>query len=210
MEKWTLIFLLILINASSVFAVVKVNEIESNPPGSDNNNTEWIELYNTGIADVNLTEWKIVDNGQKEKFLSGVIGANGFFVIFPGIILNNVNENITLMDQFNNTIDISRTFSDSANNNNTWQRKQDGFDTDNDSDWIFALSTFNSSNSADLIPPAILDQTVNLNPIFETDDIILGCLINESNLEEAIIQGNWEGNFQNFRFNKFNKRGGKI
>jgi hypothetical protein len=51
-------------------------------------NPDWIEIYNVGNQDVDLTGWKIYDNGgqagtkPKKEFPAGeIIPANGFYVI---------------------------------------------------------------------------------------------------------------------------------
>ena len=205
--KVLFIILSLIIFSSLVFGEIKINEIELNPQSSDTDK-EWIELYNQIGSDVNISGWKIIDSQQNEEVLDGIISTNGFFIVFPDFTLNNNNENITLKNQFNITIDVSRTISDNDNDNKTWQRKEDGFDTNSDDDWVFKERTFNISNTADFIDPVILDQTRNLDPVFEDDDLILGCLIDEENLEEALIQGTWENGWENFTLLILNESAG--
>ena len=65
--------------------ILKINEIFSR---GDDTNPDWIEIYNAATQDVDLTGWKIYDNGgqagtkPKKEFPAGeVIPANGFYVI---------------------------------------------------------------------------------------------------------------------------------
>ena len=82
---------------------------------------EWLELYNSTDAEIDLTEWtlKAVD-GTPEITLEGIIAANGYFLlertnddsapnvtadqIYTGA-LSNTGENLELRDAENNLID---------------------------------------------------------------------------------------------------------
>jgi hypothetical protein len=44
-------------------------------------NDEWIELWNPGAADVDLTGWTLTDNGDIQIALAGTIDAGGFFLL---------------------------------------------------------------------------------------------------------------------------------
>jgi hypothetical protein len=72
-------------NDDSPAPVIKINELYSR--GGDTN-PDWIELYNTSTSEVDISGFKIYDNGgqagtkQKMTFAAGTkIPANGFFVI---------------------------------------------------------------------------------------------------------------------------------
>jgi hypothetical protein len=44
-------------------------------------NDEWIELWNPGDVDVDLTGWTLTDNGDIRVALAGSVGAGGFFLL---------------------------------------------------------------------------------------------------------------------------------
>ncbi|MFH1962046.1 MAG: lamin tail domain-containing protein, partial [bacterium] len=57
------IFLILLIISNNSHAEgIIINEIMYNPAGSDDNR-EWVELYNSGLTDVNLSGWRFFDGG---------------------------------------------------------------------------------------------------------------------------------------------------
>ncbi|MEK6922548.1 MAG: lamin tail domain-containing protein [Nanoarchaeota archaeon] len=196
-------FVLIIILVNAVFtSAVKINEIEANPVGTDTDN-EWIELYNELGIMVDISEWKFKDANENVNIIpnGSFMHPGGFFVFNTSapLVINNNDEVITLLDDHDFVIDVSLSdIDDNDNDDKTWQREFDGFDTDSDADWIFRQGSQGFSNNADLIPPEILDQTRDLDPVFETDDLMLGCLINETNLVSAFIQGTWQGNWNNF------------
>lgn len=79
------------------------NEILPAPAGADDTN-EWIELYNQGQTEVNLTGWKIQDTaGTITTFIfpeNTKITANGFLVLKrpeTKITLNNDNDSLSLI-----------------------------------------------------------------------------------------------------------------
>ena len=48
---------------------IVINEVESNPPGNDNSNSdiEWVELYNPSSKDVDLSGWTLKDDTGKNR-----------------------------------------------------------------------------------------------------------------------------------------------
>jgi hypothetical protein len=85
-------------------------------------NDEWIELWNPGAADVDLTGWKLTDNGDIDIALSGSIGAGGYYLlertddttvadipadrIYTGA-LSNSGERLFLTDGSGRTVDTA-------------------------------------------------------------------------------------------------------
>lgn len=66
-ERILLIFLLIiLVNISLVSASVVINEVMYDFPGFDGNH-EWIEIYNTGNEEINLSGWKFYEDNTKHS-----------------------------------------------------------------------------------------------------------------------------------------------
>lgn len=81
-----------------------INEFLPNPVGNDEEG-EWIELYNDSETDVPLKGWRLEDaSGQKYSFKDEVIKAKDFLVLpykTTKITLNNSNETLTLFSPNN-------------------------------------------------------------------------------------------------------------
>ena len=85
-----------------------------------NSADEWIELYNPGASDIDLTNWQITDNGDINEALSGTIPAGGYYLlertddttvsdvtadfIYTGA-LTDTGESLFLYDDLSNLID---------------------------------------------------------------------------------------------------------
>ncbi|MCD6477739.1 MAG: lamin tail domain-containing protein [Candidatus Aenigmarchaeota archaeon] len=103
---------------------IAINEILPNPVGNDT--TEFIELYNYGSSDVDVTGWSIGD-GSTSYTLSGALVSKNFLVLWrneTGIALNNNGDDIKLYDGNNNLVD---EFSySSSTEGKSWARVPDG------------------------------------------------------------------------------------
>ncbi len=93
---------------STVFGV-RLNEVLPNPEGSEDG--EFIELYNAGDEDVNISWWTLRDaSGSLYTFLNGsMVGSGEYLVITKkesALSLNNSNETIELLDAVGNVVDI--------------------------------------------------------------------------------------------------------
>ena len=79
-------------------AVVVINEFVSDPSSGE----EWIELYNKGDTDANLTGWTIEDNTATPATLSGTLASLDYLVLTKGtdftFTLNNDGDIIVLKD----------------------------------------------------------------------------------------------------------------
>lgn len=69
-------------------------------PGSD-----WVEIYNPGPDNIDLSNWLLVDSTSTIKTLSGNLTANGFVTFDVTKRLNNSGDSIYLKDPAGNTID---------------------------------------------------------------------------------------------------------
>lgn len=98
---------------------VVINEVAwaGSPDGA---NDEWIELYNAGSEEVDLTDWYIEDDGAtRYEIASGVIKAHGYFLIEDkeevvnnlaadaviGLSLANTGDSLVLKDSEDNVVD---------------------------------------------------------------------------------------------------------
>jgi hypothetical protein len=79
---------------------LSINEFIPNPDGSDEEN-EWIEIYNAGETEVNLSGWKLKDASNKEyNFTNEKILASGYLVLLrpqTKITINNDAETLSLI-----------------------------------------------------------------------------------------------------------------
>jgi hypothetical protein len=89
-------------SSANVGAVISlnINEFIPNPDGSDEEN-EWIEIYNAGETEVNLSGWKLKDASNKEyNFTNEKILAGGYLVLLrpqTKITINNDAETLSLI-----------------------------------------------------------------------------------------------------------------
>lgn len=91
-------------------AVILINEVLADPPaiGGDANGDgvvsptqdEFVELFNTGDAQVSLSGWSLWDATGLRRTLAvdAAIPTQGFFVVFGGLGLNNDGDIVSLFD----------------------------------------------------------------------------------------------------------------
>ncbi|PIZ82793.1 hypothetical protein COX97_02950 [Candidatus Pacearchaeota archaeon CG_4_10_14_0_2_um_filter_05_32_18] len=134
------IILLVTLASASVF----INEIELNPEGTDSGN-EWVEIFAT--SNTNISEWYLTDVDGNAIYLPNTsLSENSFYVIEGLDEFVNSEENITLYNKLNVLQDEALGLSDSDNDNQTWQRVQDG-----NGGFAFKNSTKGVSNQLTLI-----------------------------------------------------------
>ncbi|RKY95275.1 MAG: hypothetical protein DRQ06_04015 [Candidatus Hydrothermota bacterium] len=97
-------------------ASIVLTEIMYNPTTGN----EWIELYNMGDQEVNVTGWTVKDDdGNTFAILDGTIGAYEYMVVYgSGAVLNNDGDNILVYDAAALEI-INITYSDEAAENHS-------------------------------------------------------------------------------------------
>ncbi len=84
-----------------------INELLPNP---EEENNEWIEIYNRGETTINLQNWKLNDNTNKKPYYFPNFNLKEkHYKIFPRsetkIILNNDFDSLKLFDAYNNLLD---------------------------------------------------------------------------------------------------------
>jgi len=85
------------------FGDVLMNEFVADPTDDD---TEWVELYNTTAHAVTLDGWTLEDGAETETTLSGSITTRGFFIIEkPKGKLNNTGDILFLYAQQHELVD---------------------------------------------------------------------------------------------------------
>ncbi len=130
---------------------IVINEFEENPPGNPDTGNEWIELYNLGESEVDLSGWKLIDGYYMKEVtipFGEKIGGGEYFIVTwtNGTLSNTKHENITLYDDMGLEIDKTLTVKDSGNDDKCWARMPNGYDTDSDSDWELTNETKGENN----------------------------------------------------------------
>lgn len=140
-----------------------INEIETNPEGTDRGN-EWFEVLNNTGSTIDLEGYSIT-YGTKSRVaetleLDGEVSPGEFLVIEPGFTLvNKSGKWLRILDPEGEVVDEVQVKADSDNDSNTWQREFDGA-----TEWVFADATMGRSNggsvSGMIISPAEVKAAV--------------------------------------------------
>jgi uncharacterized repeat protein (TIGR01451 family) len=113
--------------ATSGLANVVINEVELDSPGED---TQWVELYNTGDTDVDITGWSItpMSDPTRETFIGFEnISAKGFYVLtFVDGWLNQNEEELILRNDEGVKVDSTPALYDLDDSDCSWGRYPDG------------------------------------------------------------------------------------
>ncbi len=131
-----------------------INEVELNPAGDDRTQgvLEWVELYNTGNEDVDISDWSLVTtHGDREIARippRTTIPAKGFYIqLGPDVgeqWLDNLLESVVLRDRSGSEVDRTPELTDGRDDSCDWSRYPDG-----GSDWEFMVSSKGSAASGD-------------------------------------------------------------
>lgn len=129
---------IILESPAQNLSAIKINEFVSD---SESGN-EWVELYNTGSANLDLVNAVICDSRNTTstcKKVVGVIGPNSWFVFDLGTrsFLNNGGDSVIFKDAAGNIVDrIDYADELTPDNGQSLARKADGVDTNSENDWV--------------------------------------------------------------------------
>ena len=136
------------LSQSSFDSNIVINEVETNSPGSDK--SEFVELYNPTAKEIDISGWSIIPSATWKtlEIPDGTIIEPNSFVALTHVNFwfKDFGETITLRDTAGNLIDETPLIEDLENDNFSWQRTTDGFDTDSNSDWELKRMTPKSSN----------------------------------------------------------------
>ncbi|MDQ3727563.1 MAG: lamin tail domain-containing protein, partial [Thermoproteota archaeon] len=137
-----------------------VNEIELNPSGNDNEEGEWIELYNPTAVDINISNFEITPSFQSptiELPPDTVIEAGETYVIeLDRPMLSNTGESLVLANATGDIHDRTPSLVDRSDDDRTWQRTPDG-----NNEWQFVENTQGNANDDPDTPSTILDSEEN-------------------------------------------------
>lgn len=136
--------------AISASASVVLNEMELNPPEGG---VDWVEIYNPDNESVDISGWtaKITDGswvGQFPAVPAGTILTGKGFYVFNGQSTWNHNDGgyAILYNAAGEEVDKTANRQDSLDNDFTYGRHPDGYDTNNDGDWGLGSATKGQSN----------------------------------------------------------------
>ena len=139
---------------------ILVNEVELNPSGNDNEEGEWIELYNPTDVDININNFGITPSFQSptiELPPDAVIEAGETYVIeLNRPMLSNTGESLVLANTTGEIHDRTPSLVDRNDDERTWQRIPDG-----NNEWQFVENTQGNANDDPDTSSTILDSEEN-------------------------------------------------
>ncbi|MHC1631471.1 MAG: lamin tail domain-containing protein [Methanotrichaceae archaeon] len=143
----------IAVSGISIGAVM-INEVELGPPEDSN---EWVELYNSGEEDMDISYWSVwitntlPSSGQWSGIIpipkETTIQAKGFYVAEGDKRWDHRNNGtVILKTASGEVIDKTHFLTDDFGNVFTFSRHPNGKDTNQKSDWVFIKSTKYAEN----------------------------------------------------------------
>jgi endonuclease YncB( thermonuclease family) len=139
---------------------ILVNEVELNPSGNDNEEGEWIELYNPTDVNININNFGITPSFQSptiELPPDAVIEAGETYVIeLNRPMLSNTGESLVLANTTGDIHDRTPSLVDRNDDDRTWQRIPDG-----NNEWQFVENTQGNANDDPDTSSTILDSEEN-------------------------------------------------
>jgi hypothetical protein len=135
-------------SASAATGSVVINEILANP----SDGVEWVELYNPTDNSVDISSWKVKDNGTFGTIPSNTtLASHGYYVVeYSGTKLVNGGETVTLEKQTgpDKTVDIKEY--PALNTNESFGRSPDGSEN-----WTTFTIAQTTKGSANYVPIAL-------------------------------------------------------
>jgi len=157
---------------------IKINEVETNPPGPDGSK-EWVELFNPTKDTADISRWYFETSTVLSwKFIDGtVIGPGAYLTVdttCPWLV--DAKETVTLYTPYGVEIDRTPWLTDQQDDGRTWARVPNGVDTNSSADWAFQGSTKNTTNDLPPVPadrPPVSNFTVSPSEGYTTTRFIV-------------------------------------
>lgn len=172
-----------LVNGDIPVSPIVLNEILFNPIGDDAGTMpagEWVELYNNGDTDLDVTNWMVTDNADHQVVIEKansdndldsedegetIVPAQGRLVVYVNgqAIFNNDGDTVTLTDETGLVID-QHAYAGGKDEGNTEARIEEGV-----GEWIDPIATPGTQNAEtveDLQPQVKLWQQDDTNARF--------------------------------------------
>lgn len=122
-------------------------------PNIDSGQNEFIELYNFGEKDVDLSGWFLSDIGVK-KGLTGILKPGEYKAENFGISLNNTNETISLYDTCGGDVD-----------NFEYKTSEKGKSWSFDGS-VWRLTPYVTKGSKNIFPQKVINSTIQISEVF--------------------------------------------
>ena len=163
-----------LAQSSNISSNIVINEIELNPPGTDSRSSniasssvnEFLELYNPTDSSIDVSGWQIIPTKDWKSYTipsGSIIEPNDHAVFMASSFwFSDVSEFITLKDANGVIIDQTPLLDDTADDMSSWQRIYDGWDSNNNSDWILKAATASATNGQYIAEDIADEVTINL------------------------------------------------
>ena len=163
-----------LAQSSNISSNIVINEIELNPPGTDSRSSniasssvnEFLELYNPTDSSIDVSGWQKIPTKDWKSYTipSGTIIQPNDHAVFmaSSFWFSDVSEFVTLKDADGVIIDQTPLLDDTGDDMSSWQRIYDGWDTDNNSDWILKGATGAATNGQYIAEDISDEITINL------------------------------------------------
>jgi len=140
---------LMILSVCAVASVV-INEMELNPPEGG---VDWVEVYNPDNESMDISGWtaEITDGSWVGKFpavpAGTILPAKGYYVFNGQSSWNHDNGGYaTLYSASGEVVDKTANRQDTMNNDFTYGRHPDGYDTNTDGDWGLGSATKGKPN----------------------------------------------------------------
>jgi hypothetical protein len=137
--SWTLCLLAAILAVPVAFADIVINEMEVNPPEGG---SHWVELYNSGNETADISGWTVTITdggwvGKMEPVPQGtIIVPKGFYVVAGSSQWTHNDGGFgSLYTESGVKVDETPFRLDSLDNDFTWGRRPDGYDTNTDGDF---------------------------------------------------------------------------
>ncbi len=131
---------------------ILINEVELNPAGVDSG-TEKVELFNPSSSGIDVSGWTLSSTAGRTATVAisegTIIPSKGYLIVGMDSQqqwLDNLDEGIELRNDIGILIDSVGPFSDTVNDELTWQRSPDGQDN-----WVFSSNTLGNANFGTLV-----------------------------------------------------------
>jgi hypothetical protein len=127
---------------------IKINEFSSY------GNSDWVELYNTTGASVDVAGWYVQNGSGVQQTLAGSIAAHDFLLVQKANFLSDTQDVIRLFDDTPAMIDVT-SYGSLSSAPVPSEGKSSALVTDGGAVWALASPTPGYTNVIDTIPPTV-------------------------------------------------------